>query len=78
MTEKEFSRLSPGRTILDVKTDESVKRVIFKFFLCDHENFDGYWLCCTEDLSNPYPNEVRDDDWNVTFEYAEIVDMHSH
>ena len=25
MTEKEFSRLSPGRTILDVKTDESVK-----------------------------------------------------
>ena len=77
MTQAEFNKLSPGRTILDVETDEGVKRMIFKFFLCNPEIFDGYWLCCTEDLSNPYPNEEKEDDWEVSFEYTEIVDMHS-
>ena len=77
MTQAEFNKLSPGRTILDVETDEGIKRMIFKFFLCNPEIFDGYWLCCTEDLSNPYPNEEKEDDWEVSFEYADIVDMRS-
>ena len=77
MTQAEFNKLSPGRTILDVETDEGIKRMIFKFFLCNPEIFDGYWLCCTEDLSNPYPNEEKEDDLEVSFEYAEIVDMRS-
>ena len=75
MTQEEFNKLSPGRTILDVETNEGIKRMIFKFFLCNNENFDGYWLCCTENLSNPYPNEINDEDWEVGFEYAEVVDM---
>lgn len=77
MTYAEFNKLSPGRTILDVETDEGIKRMIFKFFLCNPENFDGYWLCCTEDLSNSYPNEEKEDDWEVSIEYAEVVDMRS-
>lgn len=75
MTLFEFNELRPGRTILDVETSEGVKRMIFKFFLCNPENFDGYWLCCTEDLSNPYPDEKKAGDWEVTFECAEVVHM---
>ena len=41
MTQAEFNKLSPGRTILDVETDEGIKRMIFKFFLCNPEIFDG-------------------------------------
>lgn len=74
MTQEEFEKLIPG-TILDVETSEGIKRMIFKFYLCNTENFDGYWLCCTEDLSNPYPEEFRDDDWEVTAEHAEVVDI---
>ena len=79
MTRAEFNKLSPGRTILDVDTGEGVKRMIFKFFLCDPnpEKFNGYWLCCTEDLSNPYPNDFKDDDWEVSYDCAEVVDMRS-
>ena len=73
MTDEEFGRLNPGKTILDVETDEGVKRMLFKFFLCNPEKFDGYWLCCTEDLSNPYPSERKEDDWEVTYEWAEVV-----
>ena len=75
MTQAEFNKLSPGRTILDVETDEDIKRMIFKFFLCNPEIFDGYWLCCTEDLSTPYPNEEKEDVWEVSFVFAVIVDM---
>lgn len=53
MTLEDFNKLSPGRTIIDVKTDEGVKRMIFKFFMYNTENFDGYWLCCTENIMNP-------------------------
>ena len=75
MTQEEFNKLNPGKTIIDAETDEGVKRMLFKFFMCNTENFDGYWLCCTEDLTNPYPNEVKEDDWNIYADYAEIVDM---
>lgn len=50
---------------------KSLKNV--KFFLCNPENYDGYWLCCTEDLTNPYPNELKDDDWNIYADKSEIV-----
>lgn len=77
MTFEEYNKLSPGRTILDVETDEGVKRMIFKFYLCKREEVDGYLLCCTEDLSNPYPDEGKVGDWEVGFECAEVVDMRS-
>ena len=39
------------------------------------ENFDGYWMCCTEDLTNPYPDEVTDYDWSIYENHAEVVNI---
>ena len=73
MTRDDWNKISPGKTILSVETDEGEKKMLFKFFLCNSENFDGYWMCCTEDLSNPHPNEIKEDDWNVYMEHAEVI-----
>ncbi len=35
--------------------------------------FDGYWLCVTEDLSNPNPKEILDTDWETYDNLCEIV-----
>ena len=73
MTLEEFKKVTPGKTIISVKTNEGEKTMLVKFFLCDRDKFDGYWMCCTEDLSNPYPREQRDDDWNVFTNNSEII-----
>ena len=73
MTREDWNKISPGKTILDVETDNGCKKMLVKFFMCNTENFDGYWLCCTEDLTNPYPNEVTDDDWDVYKNNAEVI-----
>ena len=73
MTREDWDKINPGTTILNVETDEGEKKMLVKFFLCNAENFDGYWLCCTEDLSNPYPRERKEDDWNVCIEHAEVI-----
>ncbi len=75
MTQEYFNKISPGKTIIDAETDEGIKRMLVKFFMCNTENFDGYWMCCTEDLTNPYPTEVREDDWTIYANHAEVVDM---
>ena len=49
--------------------------MLVKFFMCNTENFDGYWMCCTEDLTNPYPDEVTDYDWSVYENHAEVVNI---
>lgn len=74
MTSQDFSKVIPGSTIINAKTNEGIKRMIVKFFMCNTENFDGYWMCCTEDLTNPYPKEVRKDDFYIYANQAEIVD----
>ena len=73
MEPEDWNKISPGRTIISADTDEGTKEMLVKFFLCNSENFDGYWLCCTEDLTNPYPQEIRDDDWNIYPNHAEVV-----
>ena len=73
MTREDWNKISPGKTILDVETDNGYKKMLVKFFMCNTENFDGYWWCCTEDLTNPYPNEVTDDDWDVYKNNAEVI-----
>ena len=73
MTQEDWNKISPGKTILDVKTYSGRKKMLVKFFMCNSKNFDGYWMCCTEDLTNPYPNEVRDDDWDVYKNNAEVI-----
>ena len=73
MTREDWNKISPGKTILDVETDNGYKKMLVKFFMCNTENFDGYWLCCTEDLTNPYPNEVTDDDWDVYKNNTEVI-----
>ena len=73
MTREDWNKISPGKTILDVETDNGYKKMLVKFFMCNTENFDGYWLCCTEDLTNPYPNEATDDDWDVYKNNAEVI-----
>jgi hypothetical protein len=47
--------------------------MLVKFFLCNRNNFDGYWMCCTEDLSNPYPDKQMEDDWDVYANNADII-----
>jgi len=75
MTEKEFNKIRPGKTIVNVGTKEGYKKMLVKFFCCNRDNFDGYWLCCTEDFSNPYPIEFKDDDWNVYIDDTEIIQL---
>ena len=69
MTREDWNKISPDKTILDVETDNARNNLRH----CNTENFDGYWLCCTEDLTNPYPNEVTDDDWDVYKNNAEVI-----
>lgn len=75
MTQEEFNNIMPGKTIIDAKTKEGTKRMIVKFLMCNPDKFDGYWMCCTEDLTNPYPHEVREDDWNIYANQSEVVNM---
>lgn len=74
MTDKEFEKIRPGKTILNVKTNEGNKKMLVKFFMCNQgSNYDGYWLCCTEDLKNPYPQECREEDWDVYINNCEVI-----
>ena len=73
MTDKEFEKVVPRKTIVNVHTDKGDKKMLVKFFLCNRDNFDGYWMCCTEDLSNPYPDKQMKDDWNVYANNADII-----
>lgn len=73
MTKEEFNKVCPRKTIISVKTKEGEKKMLVKFFLCNSEKYDGYWMCCTEDLTNPYPTEIREDDWDVYANNAEII-----
>ena len=75
MTHEEFGKVIPGKTIINVHTkDEGDKKMLVKFFKCyTGENYDGYWMCCTENLSNPCPHEQVDDDWDVYANNADII-----
>lgn len=73
MTQEEFNKIIPGKTVIKTIINEEPKEMLVKFFLCNPENYDGYWLCCTEDLTNPYPNELKEDDWNIYADKSEIV-----
>ena len=76
MTDKEFEKVRPRKTVVKIKTDDGEKILLVKFFLCyTGEDYDGYWMCCTEDMSNPYPDEIREDDWQVYANNAEIVEI---
>lgn len=75
MTEEEFKKVRPGKTIIKVHTSEGDKTMLVKFFLCDRSRFDGYYMCCTEDLSNPYPTKATEEDWDVYIDKSEIIDF---
>lgn len=72
MTEQEFNKLNPGKTLLKTTIDGVEKIVLFKFFICNKDDFDGYSLCVTEDLSNPYPSQVVKEDIETYFNLCEI------
>ena len=73
MTQEEFRKLVPGKSILRTKINGIEKEVLFKFFLCNKKGFDGYWLCVTEDMTNPEPTKVLDTDIEVCYDKCEIV-----
>lgn len=76
MTKEEFNKLKPRKTILKTIINGVEKVVLFKFFLCDKgDDFDGYRLCVTEDLSNPYPSEMVENDIETYFNLCEIVKL---
>ena len=76
MTKEEFNKLRPRETILKTTIDGVEKTVLFKFFLCGKGNdFDGCWLCVTEDLSNPHPSEIVEGDIETYSNLCEVVKL---
>lgn len=74
MTQEEFSKLIPGKSILKTEINGEEKNVLFKFFLCNTEvNFNGYWLCVTEDFSNPNSKEILATDWETFYNLCEVI-----
>lgn len=74
MTQEEFGKLIPGKSILKTEINGEEKNVLFKFFLCNTGvNFDGYWLCVTEDFSNPNPQEVMNTDSETHVNLCEVI-----
>lgn len=73
LTDEQFDKLIPGKSVLRTEVNGVVKEVLFKFFMCyQGDAYDGYWLVCTEDLSNPNPHERLDTDWHT---YANLCDL---
>ena len=73
MTEEQSSKLKPGKSILKTEINGVEKDVLFKFFLCNPDNFDGYWLCVTDDMKNPEPHKVLETDWETYYNLCEVV-----
>ena len=74
MTQEKSKQLIPGKSILKTKINGVEKDVLFKFFLCKTgDDFDGYWLCVTEDLTNPEPRKQLDTDFETYYNLCEIV-----
>lgn len=74
MTQEEFGKLIPGKSILKTKINGEERNVLFKFFLCNTGvNFDGYWLCATEDFSNPNSKEILATDWEIFYNLCEVI-----
>lgn len=73
MTKEQFDRLIPGKSILKTEIVGIKKEVLFKFFLCNTEKFDGYWLLITDDMTNPEPHEVLETDWQTYYNLCEVV-----
>jgi hypothetical protein len=73
MTSEQFDRLIPGKSILKTEINGVEKEVLFKFFLCNTENFDGYWLCVTENMKNPESHKMLDTDWQVYYNLCKVV-----
>ena len=75
MTKQEFDKLNPGKTILKTTINGVEKIVLLKFFLCNRDNFDGYSLCVTENLSNPHPSEIVEGDIETYSNLCEVIKL---
>ena len=75
MTDKEFRKLRPGKSIIKTIIDGVEKTMLFKFFLCNPpgEPFDGYWMLCTEDMKNPEPYKILDSDWETYDNLCDVI-----
>lgn len=75
MTDKEFKRLVPGKSIVrgKVEGDETERTFLLKFLMCfTGDDYDGYWMCLTEDMTNPEPTKVLDTD---IFGFANLIEV---
>ena len=73
MTSEEFAKLIPGKSVIKtVNENGESKELLFKFFVCDQDDYQGYYMCCTEDMSNPEPHKITDTD---IFTYANISEL---
>ena len=75
MTTQEFNKLNPSKTILKTTINGVEWTVLFKFFLCNRDNFDGYSLCVTEDLSNPHPSKIVEEDIETYSNLCEVINL---
>jgi len=73
MTKEEFRNLRPGKSIVKTAIDGVEKILLFKYFLCyTEEDFDGYWMLCTENIETKLPLEREDSDLET---YADLCDV---
>lgn len=76
MTTDEFDKLRPGKSVLRIFIDGKEKEVLFKFFICNiGEHYDGYWLVVTEDMSNPEPQKVLENDIETFFNLCQVIEI---
>jgi hypothetical protein len=73
MTQEEFNKLIPGKSIVKTTIDGIEKTMLFKYFLCNIDNFDGYWMLCTENMETKSPLEREDSDLETYANLCEVV-----
>ena len=66
ITSEEFGKIIPRKTVIKADTeDKGIVDLLVKFFACNSENYDGYWVVCTDDFSNPNPSTINSTDYNI-------------
>lgn len=73
MTQQEFNRLIPGKSILKTEINGVEQNVLFKAFLCNPDDFSGYWILATNDTPSPEPFKILDTDFQKYAEECEVV-----
>ena len=64
MTEEEFNSIIPGQTIVEANLESGAKELLVKFYIYIYNSRETV-LCCTEDITNPFPFIMEDEDYLI-------------